>query len=141
MPSCSVTGCPSGRPGADKVQVFKFPTDDVMKKRWLKLVGRKTIWPGAVVCKKHFVPGYIVPPGETTQGRATDLPVLRSDAVPTLFDFGPAKKIQRRARDSNETETDSVTTVKKPKLGNERNHEDHGYCYKTVPATATLDQR
>ena len=121
--------------------MFKFPTDDVMKKRWLKLVGRKTIWAGAVVCKKHFVPGYIVPSGEATQGRATDLPVLRSDAVPTLFDFGPAKKVQRRARNSSETETDSVTIAKKAKLSKDRHHEDHGYCYKTVPATATSDQR
>ena len=70
MPSCCVTGCLSGRPSpeGEKVQVFKFPTDESMKKRWLKLIGKKNVWPGAVICKKHFVSGYIIPQDKPTQG-------------------------------------------------------------------------
>ena len=59
MPPCSVSGCTSGRKGFEKVQTFRYPSDDVMKKKWLKLIGRTTVGKDAVVCKKHFPLGYL----------------------------------------------------------------------------------
>ena len=138
MPSCSVPGCTSGRSGSsEKVQAFKFPIDDVMKKKWMKLIGIKSIRHGAVVCKKHFSSGYILARSEDViQGRARDLPILRSDAVPTVFDFGPTKKNRRKSSEPPKT---TVSPCEKPKL----NHSDHAYDYRTVdePAAVTSNQR
>ena len=62
MPPCSVTGCTSGRKGSEKVQVFRYPQDDLMKKKWLNLIGKESVGKDAVVCKKHFQPGYLHQP-------------------------------------------------------------------------------
>ena len=62
MPSCSVVGCTSGRQGSEKVQVFRYPKDDLMKKKWLNLIGKESVGKDSVVCKKHFQPGYLHQP-------------------------------------------------------------------------------
>ena len=105
-----------------------------MKKKWMKLIGIKSIRQGAVVCKKHFSAGYILlpRPEDVIQGRARDLPILRSDAVPTVFDLGPTKKNRRKSSEPPKT---SVSPDEKPKLI----HSDHAYNYE--PATVTPNQR
>jgi hypothetical protein len=125
MPPCSVTGCTSGRKGSEKVQVFRYPKDDLMKKKWLNLIGRESVGKDSVVCKKHFQPGYLY------QQPGNLFLTLLPNAVPTVFKFGPTPKSFKRkiinsegAEDANHEIRPNV--LKKP-MKSEFN--EHGSCY------------
>ena len=110
MPECSVYGCTSGRKGSEKVQVFRYPKDDIMKKKWLKQIAKETVGKGAVICKKHFEPGYL-----KTSPEVNVLPTLLPNAIPTVFSFRPTprsfkSKIVREAL----AQKGIVISVKKP---------------------------
>ena len=125
MPPCSVTGCTSGRKGSEKVQTFKYPSDDIMKKKWLKLIGKNTVGKDAVVCKKHFALGYLI------QEPENPFTSLHPKAVPTLFDFGPPKKNPRKPRKPPEIPVSPVP--KKPRI----DHFEHNYGYRTVETASS----
>ena len=137
MPSCSVFGCTSGRKGSEKVQTFRYPTDDILKRKWLKLIGKETVGKDAVVCRKHFPLGYL------NQKPESAFASLLPNAVPTLFDFGPAKKNPRKAHKAACEPPKTLAPPKKPKP----DHFEHSYGYKnmyqinTPSATVTSNQR
>ena len=120
MVKCSVPGCPTGT-GTSKSEkgicCFKFPTDDRLKNKWLKLIGLKSVRDTATVCQKHFISTYFLSDTENVGARNLPLktPTLRKDAVPTVFDLGPAKKKRDRSSDTS-------ASFKTPRL-----HSDHGY--------------
>ena len=121
MVKCSVPGCPTGT-GTSKSEkgicCFKFPTDDRLKNKWLKLIGLKSVRDTATVCQKHFISTYFLSDIENVGARNLPLktPTLRKDAVPTVFDLGPAKKKRDRSSDT------SASSGKIPRI-----HSDHGY--------------
>ena len=125
MPPCSVSGCTSGRKGSEKVQTFRYPSDDVMKKKWLKLIGRTTVGKDAVVCKKHFPLGYL------KQKPKHPFASLSPNAVPTLFDFGPTpKSFKRKRRSETEVDTNLKTRPNISKKPRKNDFNEHSYCYK-----------
>ena len=125
MPPCSVSGCTSGRKGSEKVQTFRYPSDDIMKKKWLKLIGKETVGKDAVVCKKHFPLGYL------SQKPENPFASLLPNAVPTLFDFGPPKKNPRKAKN------EPPKTFEAPKKKSRLDHFEHSYGYRTVETASS----
>ena len=125
MPTCSVYGCTSGRKGSEKVQTFRYPKDDLMKKKWLNLIGKETVGKDSVICKKHFQPGYLNQPPENV------LATLLPNAVPTLFNFGPTPKSFKRKIITSETAVDINLEIRPNILKKHLKSEfkEHGYCY------------
>lgn len=65
------------------VVFHRFPTDPVIRKRWVVALMRKNFIPSghSRLCSKHFTEGsYQIRPNRI-------LKLLKPDAVPTLFDF------------------------------------------------------
>ena len=126
MVKCSVPGCLTGNAKSPEKGIcsFKFPTDDRLKLKWLKLIGLKSVKDTARVCQKHFISTYFLPDSENVGARNLPLktPTLREDAVPTVFDFGPTKKKRDRSSDT------SASCGKTPRF-----HSDHDYLM-TAPA-------
>ena len=131
MPSCSVIGCTSGRQGSEKVQVFRYPKDDLMKKKWLNLIGKESVGKDSVVCKKHFQPGYLY------QQPGNLFLTLLPNAVPTVFKFGPTPKSFRRKIVTSETAENTNLEIKPNKIRKLRKSEfnEHGYCYNFPKST------
>ena len=134
MPSCSVFGCTSGRKGSEKVQVFRYPKDDLMKKKWLNLIGKESVGKDSVVCKKHFQPGYLY------QAPGSLYLTLLPNAVPTEFRFGPSPISYKRKIINSETAEDTNFEVKPNVLKNPVKSEfnEHGYCYNNTSDKGNL---
>ena len=91
MPSCSVYGCTSGRrKGSEKVQVFRFPKDDIMKKKWLKQIAKDTVGKDSAICKLHFEPRYFKNSSEVNVKSH-----LLPNAIPTIFSFRPTPRFHK----------------------------------------------
>ena len=93
---CSVTGCKSNYTSTSEngnVSVFRIPTDENLRRKWLKKIPRKD-WiptPSSRVCEKQFDSKYISREEVFTdkEGQRKTYPrkkpVLMKDAVPTIF--------------------------------------------------------
>ena len=100
---------------------FKYPDDPRLKRKWLRLIGLESVKDYERVCQKHFISSYFLSESENVGARNIPLstPKLRKDAVPTIFDLGPAKKKRDRSSDSTIT---SASFSKLPRI-----HTDHSY--------------
>ena len=105
---CSVIGCRGnyaarkGEPAdVNKVSAFHFPKDVSRKEQWLRRIPQELrsddITDDMVVCEKHFESRFVIRdmtcyhrPDGSSFTCARDVPVLASDAVPTLFPNTPS---------------------------------------------------
>nr|CAI5821050.1 unnamed protein product [Callosobruchus analis] len=91
---CCVPGCNGNCSAAEKVHVFSFPSEEVLRKKWASAINRdnfiatKNSW----VCERHFAHGsilWISSYYDKSTGKTLTIPLLRprlkADAVPTLL--------------------------------------------------------
>ena len=120
---CAVPGRLTGtRKSPEKgIYSFKFPSDNRLRKSWMRLIGLKSVSETDRVCQKHFIKSYFLSEAENVGARNLPLstPGLRKDAVPTIFDLGPAKKKRDRSSDT----ITSASSIKVPRS-------DHDYAIK-----------
>ncbi|XP_063826089.1 THAP domain-containing protein 2-like [Ostrinia nubilalis] len=76
MPNCSVLGC--GIKSENRISLHRFPNNEVMKKKWLEIIGPNNINPKhrkPAVCSMHFQ--------ESCINRTLDVTRLHDDALPS----------------------------------------------------------
>ena len=65
--TCCVTGCKTNykselkeRPPGETISVFRFPTDEIQRDIWIKVIPRDNleVHDDTVVCSKHWPPGF-----------------------------------------------------------------------------------
>lgn len=108
---CCVTGCRSNYENEKGyVSVFKFPTDENMKRIWMEKIRRKDWTPGpnARVCELHFQSKFIskveeyVDEDGSRKAFPRKRPVLSGDAIPTQFPsvsyFSERKNSEKRRK-------------------------------------------
>lgn len=95
---CCVPECSSNYRGTDYVTVFRFPTDEKQRTKWIRTIPRKDFTPtkDAVVCIKHFSTEFIVtedcatrPDGSVLRVKRTN-PKLAEEAYPSIFPILPS---------------------------------------------------
>ena len=101
---CSVTNCYSRAKNASKVQVFPFPTDKAMARKWARQSG---IEPGnnRRICQLHFNDGCFVTSLDE-QGLPKNTLNVKKTAIPTIFNFGPPKTSRRLNSELNSSNID-----------------------------------
>ncbi|XP_030046207.1 uncharacterized protein LOC115460579 [Microcaecilia unicolor] len=101
MPCCAASGCKERR-YHDRITFHRFPSDPVLRQRWLTEIRRENFVPSkfTVLCSKHFRE-------EDMDRTSMSIVRLRVGAVPSIFDFPShlcrVKKTQKspKARSSN----------------------------------------
>ena len=135
MPECIISDCKSGRQTeAEKVQLFKFPTEITARNRWLRHcdLGKKIINKDPRLCAKHFKKNCFLSPSENVddQNRPRARSRLKVDAVPTVFNFRPTPKSFKRKRSSKtEVCTNLETRPNISKKPRKSEFNEHSYCY------------
>lgn len=92
---CCVPGCKSNYDSSNEsyVNVFSFPKDEEMCKKWLRSIHRENyvLTKESVVCIKHFDDSFIIREHRALRPDGSELvmprkvPILKSDAYPTIF--------------------------------------------------------
>ena len=87
---CVAAGCSNTY--SDKVSLYKFPKDPVLREQWVKQVQRtRAKWSGpseySVLCSDHFTDSCFRPDSAIAASMGLHKPrTLKPDAVPTLFE-------------------------------------------------------
>ena len=102
---------------AERVSVFKFPTDVELRSKWIKHIPRKdwTVTDKSVVCEKHFASHFIVRIDTAVRADGSILsvprihPKLTRDAYPSIFPdtpsyFSTEPPVKRRTPDERRTD-------------------------------------
>ncbi|XP_054719278.1 THAP domain-containing protein 1-like [Uloborus diversus] len=120
--TCCVPRCKGNYPNTPKVQLFSFPKDDELKRKWISAINRQDFIPTKYtkVCEQHFHDSDIRKEAECYDdrtGKKVTAPLkrfqLNEGAIPTIFPDCPAymssNKIvredpeKRRSRIENDT--------------------------------------
>jgi hypothetical protein len=121
---CCVYGCRGNYPATkehafEKVSIFGFPKDVIMREKWKKLIPNKDleITDNTVVCEKHFAQDFIIRVDTITRDDGSILsvqrmhPKLTNDAYPSYFPNAPMylstePPTKRKSPDSRRAELD-----------------------------------
>jgi len=105
---CVIPNCYSRTKNAAKVQLFPFPTDRKLCRKWEKQAGIE-YGPHKRICQLHFNDGCFETNEENLDSEGTPRNRLRlkKDAVPTIFTFGPPKTSRRLKVELSETDLDA----------------------------------
>ena len=98
---CCVPACTGNYSSAtEKVSVFRFPKDPVLREKWIRNIPRDpkdyTINEHTVVCDKHFAAEFVVREDVVTRADGSELrmrrerPKLAKDAYPSIFPNTPS---------------------------------------------------
>ncbi|GIY69369.1 uncharacterized protein CDAR_470511 [Caerostris darwini] len=127
--TCCVPICRANLKSGPKVTVFKFPTDEVQKLKWIAAIRRKDFIPSknSRVCKMHFLESDIIAEAhgyDEKTGKRLVAPLqvcrLKNDAIPKVFPGYPdyltknisprSKKLEYNAKkeDDGDDEDDEI---------------------------------
>ncbi|GAB1867684.1 hypothetical protein CAJAP_08763 [Camponotus japonicus] len=54
MPGCCVESCKNRTDNEKSFCLFRIPSEKERREEWLKLIGRNTLPPMAIICEVHF---------------------------------------------------------------------------------------
>lgn len=118
---CCVPGCKGNYNSGPKVQVFSFPNEENLRKKWIISIPRKDFVPtkNSKVCKLHFADEDIISQTaavhDSQTGEVVNIPLLnirlKKDAVPCKFrncpDYFSKYTKKRKSRDEKLEEIDN----------------------------------
>ena len=121
---CCVPFCKSGYEGAKsrkKVHFFKFPSDETLRKAWLKRISREDFEPNMYsrVCSEHFKKEDRRSTSKDSRGRTIRLKkhYLADDAVPSVFDNYPSyKRVTETAPPRSEAPTSTARLARENEM-------------------------
>ena len=104
---CVIPNCWARTKNAPKVQLFPFPTDRTLYRKWEKQAGIE-YGPHKRICQLHFNDGCFETNEENLDSNGTPRKGLRlkKNAIPTIFTFGPPKTSRRLKVELSETDLD-----------------------------------
>uniref|UniRef100_A0A8D0G908 THAP domain containing 2 n=1 Tax=Sphenodon punctatus TaxID=8508 RepID=A0A8D0G908_SPHPU len=125
--SCSAAGCAAVYDKTINVSFHRFPLDPKRRKEWIRLVKRKNFMPGkhSFLCSKHFESSCFDLTGQTRR--------LRTDAVPTIFDF--SKPNSRNLPKKKDVYMVEVSSNLKTNISSKEVLLEHSYAFSS-PAEA-----
>jgi len=93
---CVIPNCYSRAKNAVSVQLFPFPTDRTMYKKWERQAGIE-YGTHKRICQLHFNDGCFITNEENldSKGKKKNILSLKKTAIPTTFNFGPPKTSRR----------------------------------------------
>ncbi|XP_034037223.1 calcium binding protein 39, like 1 isoform X1 [Thalassophryne amazonica] len=116
MPRCAATNCTNIQTKDCGKSFHVFPKDKERRKAWVTALRRKNFTPSnrAVLCSDHFEDSYFDRTGQTVR--------LRSEAIPSLFEF--SEKLQKHARSRKQRKVQSAMKTSSPATKTERTQDN-----------------
>ncbi|XP_035229796.1 THAP domain-containing protein 2-like [Stegodyphus dumicola] len=133
MPShCIVPGCKGNYDNGPRVRVYSFPSNEILKKKWLKAIPRSNfkLTKASKVCELHFKDEDIemeTSAYDPSSGKKISAPLSRSrltkEAIPSLFPGCPAYlSYQKQNREALHDKKNSTITKSATAFGSKGKH-------------------
>ena len=93
MPNCGAPNCTNRSGDKENLSFHRIPKKEDLRKKWVHNLNRKILAKNIFVCSDHFEPSCFKRDLRCELMNAKPKMLLEGDAVPTIFDHAPRKRI------------------------------------------------